>query len=102
MIVVGCGTDETGGSVTTYPTKGKVLLPDGQPLGQGLVTIVPAKDQGRQATGFIEPDGTYAMGTLKAEGDGVAPGEYLVRINTALDEGGRVPDGAEAAPQIRR
>jgi hypothetical protein len=82
----GCGDSESGPSVTTYPVKGKVILPDGKPLSQGLVTFVPAKDEGRQASGKLESDGTFALTTRK-EGDGAAPGEYVVRIDSDLTSG---------------
>lgn len=98
LALAGCG-DPTGGvveTVTPYPVTGKVLLPDGQPLTEGMVTLVPTGEKGRQAAGTIRPDGTFKL-TTDAEGDGAGPGEYRVRITTTQTKSG--PRGA-AVPVV--
>lgn len=89
VLFTGCG-DSSGGeeqSVTPYPVTGQVILPDGTPLTEGLVTFVPIGESGRQATGKIKADGTFALTTVN-EGDGAGPGEYLVRIISTLGKPG--------------
>jgi hypothetical protein len=72
----GCGSG--GGAVTPLvPVKGKVTY-KGKPLTTGVVRFLP-EGYGRQATGRLQSDGTYALGTAK-EGDGVVAGEHVVTI----------------------
>ncbi len=79
----GCGNSNAGEDVTTFAVKGKVLLPDGKPLTEGTVTFVPQGEQGRQAVGTIQPDGSFQMTTIDPN-DGVAEGTYNVRIASTL------------------
>jgi hypothetical protein len=72
----GCGAG--GGAVTSLvPVKGKVTY-KGRPLTSGVVHFEP-DGYGRPATGKLQPDGSYTLGTLK-EGDGVVAGEHLVTV----------------------
>ena len=68
-------------SPTSYPVKGKVLLPDGKPLTSGRIMFV-SNASGLTFGGTIGADGTYALKSDAREG---APeGNYKVRIE--IDE----------------
>ncbi len=80
------GCNSSGGqgtvrSIKTYEVKGKVVQADGTPLPGGTVKLVPIPKKGSEdeATGEIQADGTFVLGTRKA-GDGAVAGEYKVRI----------------------
>ncbi|NOX54416.1 MAG: carboxypeptidase regulatory-like domain-containing protein [Planctomycetes bacterium] len=75
--IVGCsgGPDRP----KTYPVTGTVTL-DGKPVEGATVVFVPKEEgKGRAATGVTDSDGKYSLGTF-ASGDGVIPGEYLVKV----------------------
>jgi hypothetical protein len=95
--IAGCGdTTSTIPRVTAYPVKGKVLLPDGNPLTQGTVTFVPGDLlKGREAAGKVGSDGSFTLSTDKA-GDGAAEGQYSVRIDS---EAG-VPTGGKGRGRL--
>ncbi|WP_337176611.1 hypothetical protein [Paludisphaera sp.] len=70
----GCG--ESG------PTMGRVhgkVTYNGQPVPKGTITFVPTAPGGRNATGAIAEDGTYALQT-EAPGDGAIVGDYKVTV----------------------
>jgi len=70
----GCG--EKSSFPETTPVSGKVTY-NGQPVTKGTITFQP--DEGRAATGAIQPDGTYTLSTF-AEKDGATPGHHKVMI----------------------
>lgn len=73
-IAIGCG--EVSNQPTTEPVSGKVSY-KGQPVTKGTVTFQSADN--RIATGQIQPDGTYSLGTF-AERDGAIAGRHKVMI----------------------
>ena len=74
----GCGSGAGGGAVTALvPVKGKVTY-KGKPLTNGIVRFEP-EGYGRYATGKIQSDGSYSLGTMQA-GDGVVAGAHTVTI----------------------
>jgi hypothetical protein len=75
----GCGPAES--HPETVPVQGKVTY-KGQPVPRGTVTFQP--DAGPPATGEIQADGSYRLGTFGA-GDGAILGHHRVMIiaNTA-------------------
>jgi hypothetical protein len=79
ILVAGCGSK----GPVTIPIRGEVHY-DGQLLRdvpQGLVSYMPkSPDSGRQASGRIQPDGTFVLTTFK-RADGVVPGEYDVVVS---------------------
>jgi hypothetical protein len=70
-LAAGCG-----GSEELAPVEGVVRL-DGQPLGKGIVTFVPAA--GRSASGTLGSDGTFQLGTY-GKTDGALVGKHMVTI----------------------
>jgi hypothetical protein len=90
VVLAGCGESD---SKTGY-VHGIVRL-DGKPLTTGTVRFVPAS--GRAATGKIQSDGTFTLGTYK-ESDGALLGTHKVAIIAfelgpvpVRTEGGRPP-----------
>jgi len=75
----GCGPSER--HPETVPVQGKVIY-KGQPVPRGTITFQP--DTGPPATGDIQADGTYRVGTF-GPGDGAILGHHRVMIiaNTA-------------------
>ena len=73
----GCGAGGGGAPTALVPVKGKVTY-KGRPLTSGIVHFEP-EGYGRPATGKLQSDGSYTLGTMK-EGDGVVAGAHLVTI----------------------
>ncbi len=101
--VAGCGSK----GPTTVPIRGKVLY-NGAPLQnvpQGLVRYMPkTPDSGRQASGRIQPDGSFVLTTFK-KADGVVPGEYNIVVSAyssqpASREQIEASGGAGAPPRL--
>jgi hypothetical protein len=76
VATAGCGASE-GPGTRIVPVKGKVTF-KGQPLTKGVIKFRPV-DQGREASGTIQRDGTFVLSTFK-EGDGAALGLNQVSI----------------------
>lgn len=62
---------------------GKVTFPDDTPLTVGKVVF---ETDTFSASGTLQPDGTYTLGSLK-ENDGVPPGTYRVSVAGAMQAG---------------
>ena len=78
-VPLGCGSSNKG-SVT-----GKVTY-KGQPVPKGTVSFQTLDLKGgRNATGEIQPDGTYTLQT-EEPGDGAQVGKYRVAISARDDE----------------
>ena len=73
----GCGSIGGGQAPSLVPVKGKVTY-KGQPLTSGVVHFDP-DGYGRPATGKLQSDGSFTLGTMK-EDDGVVAGSHLVTI----------------------
>jgi hypothetical protein len=73
----GCDTG-AGAPAQLVPVKGKVTY-KGQPLTRGVVRFRPV-DSGRQASGQIQPDGSFMLSTFK-DGDGAAIGRHQVSFS---------------------
>jgi hypothetical protein len=63
---------------------GKVTY-KGQPVPKGTITFVTLDKNGRNATGAIQPDGSYKLQT-EDPGDGAQLGEYNVTVSARDDE----------------
>ena len=75
-LFAGCG----GGSAPTVAVDGKVTLGDGKPLTGGFIFLIPTGPGGWEASGPIQPDGTFRLESLGL--DGAVPGEYRVKLAT--------------------
>jgi hypothetical protein len=78
--LTGCGERNPLSGLKVYPVKGKVILPDGKPLGSGKVIFAATKATITSSTN-IESDGSF---TFKggANGDGLPEGEYRIRLES--------------------
>ena len=82
-VALGCGSQAS--------VSGKVTFEDGTPLTTGEVRF---EAEGFMASGRIQPDGTYRIGTV-SDTDGVPKGTYGVTVQ-ALDNSG----GTSGAPSM--
>jgi hypothetical protein len=78
--LLGCGD----GRPARVPVSGKVVI-DGKPLTLGAVRFTP--EQGRQATGEIQRDGSFTLTTFDPN-DGVVTGTHVVTVHAREDLGG--------------
>jgi hypothetical protein len=72
LALTGCGSSSRG------TVNGKVLF-NGKPVTEGSLLFTPqdSANQAKPATGIVQPDGTFALGTEK-DGDGAAIGLHNV------------------------
>ncbi len=80
LLLFACGS-EPESSLKLFPVRGKLSV-DGKPADGAIVTlwaINPAVKFDRVPTGYVQPDGTFAVGTTGAD-DGVPVGEYEVSV----------------------
>ena len=82
-LTVGC----SGSQRETAPVEGSVKL-DGKPLASAIITFYP--ESGRSASGVLQENGTYVLGTY-SESDGAVPGKHKVAI-TAFNQSAKKPD----------
>ncbi len=76
-VLAGCGDSDTvdaARTMTFYPVKGKVTLPDGKPFASGKVIFAGKVT----ATATTESDGTF---TVKGTKDGLPEGDYKVHLD---------------------
>lgn len=90
--VAGCGSDGLPGMVAIQGT----VTYKGQPLTHGTVLYLPKDGSGRQARGEIQPDGRFALTTLRA-GDGAQVGEYSIVVISLAPHPGEDRAAIEAA-----
>ena len=76
LLLVGCGKN--------VKVRGKITFEDGSPLTKGMVIFQTGSTQSKAP---IEKDGSYVVGTLKAD-DGLPRGTYQVYITGAVDAPG--------------
>jgi hypothetical protein len=70
------------------PIRGEVLHKGAslKNVPQGLVRYIPkSPDSGRQASGRIQPDGTFVLTTFQ-QADGVMPGDYNIIVSAYSSE----------------
>ena len=58
----------------TYPVSGHVQFADGEPVRTGTIEL-ESKEHGTSATGTIQEDGTFVLGTYTPD-DGAAAGNH--------------------------
>lgn len=73
-LMTGCGSDR----VPTYPVRGRVQFDDGDPVRLGTIEL-ESKEFGTTATGRIQEDGTFVLGTYTPT-DGAAAGEHTAIV----------------------
>jgi hypothetical protein len=66
-----------------HPVRGRVSFADGAPVPTGRVVV--SYGDGTASWGSINPDGSFAVGTLK-QSDGMRPGTYRVAVKDAFVE----------------
>ncbi len=83
VITVGCGGSE---NVEVFPARGIVTF-DGKPMtGGGAISLVPVASQnGKNAGGTINSDGTFVLTTYE-DGDGAMAGSFRVIINQTTSQ----------------
>jgi hypothetical protein len=83
-VAAGCG----GGADSLYPVRGTVYL-DGQPAKElaGATVTFSSSELHRSASGEIQADGTYCLGSLTKD-DGAIPGKYQVTVSPPERAGG--------------
>lgn len=77
-VTAGCGG---GGPDAPYPVRGTVYL-DTEPATElaGWMVVFSSSEKHKGATGVINEDGTYSLGSLRAN-DGAVPGTYEVVVS---------------------
>lgn len=96
--LVGCGSD---GLPDMVPIRGEVYY-NGAPLEDGFVVYLPKKaGVGRQATGPIQPDGTFVL-TTQQGGDGAMYGVYDIVIYEDAAPAGEYSTRQEYEAAMRR
>jgi hypothetical protein len=95
FVAGGCG----GGADSLYPVRGTVYL-DGQPAKElaGYTVTFASSELHRSASGEIQADGTYCLGSLTKD-DGAIPGNYHVTVSpperAAAGDRGKKQPGAK-------
>jgi len=89
--LAGCESNPIA-SLTLYPVKGRVVLPDGKPLASGRIVFVAVKSS-LTAPATIESDGSFVV--KGSTGDGLPEGDYRVRLE--VDESKLPPSGGNPA-----
>ena len=97
LLTLGCNS----GRVPTYPVKGRVMFEGGAPVRAGHIEFYNS-DHDLTATGSIDKNGNFEMGTFK-EGDGAVEGKHDVIITQLIMHGQmgleRVDHGGHVAPE---
>jgi hypothetical protein len=83
--LAGCRNADSLPVLKVYEVKGKILLADGQPLGNGWVYFVPKGELSLTPSGVIGSDGTFSLVT-GGSGEGAPAGDYKVRIETLVSQ----------------
>jgi hypothetical protein len=103
--IAGCGQKELPVK-RTYQVQGKVTM-KGEPVAFALITFEPKEGKGSPATAYTDKDGVFAgaRSYSNSEMDGIAPGEYEVKIEpySPVSSGewfGPKPGEGEKATQI--
>jgi len=70
VLAAGCSSDR----IPTYPVSGRVVFENGNPVRHGKIEL-ESRDYGTTATGTIDQDGSFVLGTYTAD-DGAVAGEH--------------------------
>jgi hypothetical protein len=102
LVLTGCGSEPSPVALPKeplHPARGKVVTAEDRPLTEGLVTFVPVRPNAREANGEIGPDGSFTVKTGD-QGEGLAEGEYKVKIESNLTVPGVKPGSARAVVPV--
>ncbi len=85
LSTVGCSR---GDRLETYPIDGKIVFSNGNPFAGGSQSFIvfQSKEHGVTATGVVELDGSFKVGTYDPE-DGAVAGRHRVSISPPVPEG---------------
>jgi len=75
----------------TYPVEGRIHAKDGAfavPGLAGYLVMFESVEQPVSASGVVQPDGTFRLGTFR-EGDGAVVGKHRVALTPPLEEEGK-------------
>ena len=70
VLAAGCSSDR----VPTYPVNGQVVFENGNPVRHGKIEL-ESREYGTTATGTIDQNGRFVLGTYTAD-DGAVAGEH--------------------------
>jgi hypothetical protein len=97
LFVAGCGSKS---GLDMVPIRGEVTY-KGKPLTDGSVVYMPVEATGRQATGKIQPDGTFQLTTRQAN-DGAVKGQYKIVVYATKTPSEELPSREETETAKRR
>lgn len=87
FLVAICSVGCSDSSRRTYPVRGIVRFPDGKILRDGSVEFeIIGRETPVTATGVIEPDGSFVLGTYELD-DGALAGKHRVVVISDYDIG---------------
>ena len=78
VTLCGCGEDRP----RAYPANGRVVFSDGTPVKLGTVELL-SEEHGTTATGRIQPDGTFVLGTWEST-DGACAGDHKAIVSQMM------------------
>jgi hypothetical protein len=79
--LAGCHSQDSLPALKVYEVKGKVVLSNGKPLGEGWIYFVPKGNLTITPSAQIAADGTFSVVT-GGSGAGAPAGDYKVRVET--------------------
>ena len=80
--LAGCASDQ----VPTWPTTGKVVFADGSPVRTGTIELESQAHE-LSASGRIEEDGTFVLGTYDLDDGAVAGDHAVIVVQFILNDG---------------
>lgn len=82
LLSLGCG----GSQLKTYPVNGTVLFDDGSPVRTGTIEL-ESIEHGVTATGKIQPDGSFVLGTFQSSDGAVAGRHRVIVVQMVIADG---------------
>lgn len=82
LLLAGCSDDR----VPVYPTSGTVSFGDGEPVRVGIIEF-ESVEHGTTATGRINDDGTFTLGTYSADDGAAAGSQRVIVIQVIINDG---------------
>ena len=72
--------------VPTYPVRGRVVFEDGSPVRTGRIEL-ESSQFGTSATGRINDDGSFVLGTYESEDGATAGSHSAIIVQVVIDDG---------------